>query len=171
MPSAVNLASPAGTIQAFGGTSAPAGWLLCTGASLNRTDYPALFAAIGTAFGSASGTTFNVPDFRGRFLRMVSGAATTDPDRAGRAAMATGGNTANNVGSVQGDAFQGHWHEMWGTAGQGVNPGVADDVQNPSSLLSSASVRTAVNDGANGTPRTTSETRPVNAYVNYIIKY
>ena len=32
--------------------------------------YPALFAAIGVTYGSGDGsTTFNLPDFRGRFLR------------------------------------------------------------------------------------------------------
>jgi microcystin-dependent protein len=42
------------------------GWVLCDGRSLNREDYPRLFNMIGTSFGSASGTTFNLPDLRGR---------------------------------------------------------------------------------------------------------
>lgn len=57
--------APIGAIQAFGGTSAPAGWLLCQGQAISRTAYAALFAAIGTAFGAGDGsTTFNVPDLR-----------------------------------------------------------------------------------------------------------
>lgn len=55
-----------GIIQMYGGTAAPTGWLLCDGSSLLRSTYPDLFAAIGTSFGSADGTHFNVPDFRGR---------------------------------------------------------------------------------------------------------
>lgn len=44
------------------------GWMICDGRSLSRTDYANLFAIIGTAFGSASGSTFNLPDARGRVL-------------------------------------------------------------------------------------------------------
>lgn len=57
---------PAGTIAAHGGSAAPAGWVLCDGSSLLRASYPDLFTAIGTVWGSSSGTTFNVPDLRGR---------------------------------------------------------------------------------------------------------
>lgn len=42
------------------------GWLICNGRSLNRTDYPELFAVIGTTYGNSSSTTFNLPDCRGR---------------------------------------------------------------------------------------------------------
>lgn len=44
------------------------GWLICDGRSLNRNTYAALFAIIGTNFGSASGSSFNLPDCRGRVL-------------------------------------------------------------------------------------------------------
>jgi len=57
--------APIGSIQAYGGTTAPSGWLLCQGQAVSRTEYAELFAAIGTAFGTGDGsTTFNVPDFR-----------------------------------------------------------------------------------------------------------
>lgn len=46
---------------------APAGSLFCYGQAVSRTTYAALFAAIGTTFGSGDGsTTFNLPDCRGR---------------------------------------------------------------------------------------------------------
>lgn len=62
--------APLGTILAFGGTAAPAGWMLCQGQALSRTTYAKLFAIIGTAFGAGDGsTTFNIPDLRGEFLR------------------------------------------------------------------------------------------------------
>lgn len=42
---------------------APAGYLLCEGQAISRTTYSALFAVIGTTFGSGDGsTTFNVPN-------------------------------------------------------------------------------------------------------------
>lgn len=57
--------APLGTILAFGGTTAPAGWMLCQGQTISRTTYAELFAIIGTAFGSGDGsTTFNLPDLR-----------------------------------------------------------------------------------------------------------
>jgi len=49
-------------------SSAPTGWLICNGASLSTTTYANLFAAIGYAYGG-SGANFNIPDFRGCFLR------------------------------------------------------------------------------------------------------
>lgn len=55
-----------GTVTAYAAASAPTGWLLCNGASLLRTDYPALFAIIGTTFGTVDGTHFNVPDLQGK---------------------------------------------------------------------------------------------------------
>jgi len=57
---------PAGSIVAFGGAVAPTCWLLCDGTSYLRTAWPELFAVIGTAYGAADGTHFNVPDLRGR---------------------------------------------------------------------------------------------------------
>lgn len=44
------------------------GWLKCDGRSLSRTTYAALFAVIGTAFGSVDGNSFSLPDCRGRVL-------------------------------------------------------------------------------------------------------
>lgn len=46
------------------------GWLLCNGQAVSRTDYSLLYNVIGTKFGSGDGSkTFNVPDYRGFFLR------------------------------------------------------------------------------------------------------
>lgn len=64
---------PTGAIVGYGGwsTQIPAGWLLCNGQEVSRTTYSALFAVIDTGFGSGNGTTtFNVPDFNGRYPRM-----------------------------------------------------------------------------------------------------
>lgn len=58
---------PAGIVLPYGGSTAPAGWILCDGTAVSRTTYARLFTAIGTAYGSGDGsTTFNVPDMRGR---------------------------------------------------------------------------------------------------------
>lgn len=63
------LLKPVGDITMFASSqNIPTGHFLCDGRSLNRSDYPALFAVIGTSFGSVSETTFNIPDLRGRFI-------------------------------------------------------------------------------------------------------
>lgn len=56
---------PAGLMMDYAGGTVPTGWLDCDGSSLNTTTYAALFAAIGYTFGG-SGTSFNIPDARGR---------------------------------------------------------------------------------------------------------
>jgi microcystin-dependent protein len=57
----------AGDIKMTAHATTQVGWIPCDGRALSRTDYPALFAAIGTTWGAGDGsTTFNVPDARGR---------------------------------------------------------------------------------------------------------
>lgn len=73
---------------------APAGWLLCDGAAVSRAEYAALYAAIGTTYGVGDGsTTFNIPNFLGRF---PMGA---DPTNASTAV----GHTAHALGARGGE--------------------------------------------------------------------
>jgi len=56
-----------GEIITYAGTTSPnSSWLPCDGASLLRIDYPDLFAVIGTTYGAADSSHFNIPDFQGR---------------------------------------------------------------------------------------------------------
>lgn len=78
---AVSPLMPSGVVLPFAGSTSPSGWLACDGTAYNQADYPALFAALGTAYntqvnpttGSAwaapSAGQFRVPDMRGLFLR------------------------------------------------------------------------------------------------------
>ena len=60
---------PPGTIIHYAGRTVPSGWLICNGANVSRTDYAALFAAIGTIYGTGNGvTTFGLPNLNGRFF-------------------------------------------------------------------------------------------------------
>ena len=64
-----NPVPPPGVITAFAGSTAPTGYLLCNGATVSRTTYAALFAIIGTTYGSGDGsTTFAVPDLRSKMI-------------------------------------------------------------------------------------------------------
>lgn len=60
---------PVGTIVWSAATTAPNGYLLCNGATVGRTTYSALFAAIGTTYGAGDGsTTFALPNLIGRVM-------------------------------------------------------------------------------------------------------
>ncbi len=150
---------PPGTIIAYGGKAAPAGWLLCNGANLERALYPALFGVINTNFGTYDATHFNVPDLRGRFLRGWDNGANRDPEAGARLKMDTGGATGDNVGSVQKDEFKSHTHNfvaMYQTSG---NDGSSELYERYGDYWTATTA-------AGGT-----ETRPINANVNYIIKF
>ena len=65
-----------GAIVAFGGTSAPLGYLLGDGSNVSRVTFAALFAVYGTTYGIGDGsTTFGLPDLRGRVIAFVDGTA------------------------------------------------------------------------------------------------
>lgn len=172
---------PAGVIVAYGGPVAPSGWLLCDGKLVSRTKYKDLFLAIGTAHGSGNGrTTFALPDHRGRFLRGVDNAASNDPDSTTRTAASTGGNTGDNVGSVQSQATRkngltassvvtdpGHSHTT-----NAITSGGTWDFSGGSSYGNFATVNSATTGITVSTTISAgdNETRPVNASVHFIIK-
>jgi microcystin-dependent protein len=115
----VDMLVPPGSIMAFGGSTnaIPSGWLLCDGRAVRSSEFTRLFQTIGTAWGSGiddddATTDFNLPDLRGRFLRGVDGGAGLDPNANVRLANTAGGNTGNQVGSFQGDAFKTHRHRV-----------------------------------------------------------
>lgn len=59
-----------GEIRWFAMSTPPEGWLVCNGASVGTSDYPALYNAIGNTFlpkdVPASPTTFNLPNLMGK---------------------------------------------------------------------------------------------------------
>ena len=84
---------PSGAVMYFARTTAPDGWLKANGAAVSRTAYAALFAAIGTTYGTGDGrTTFNLPDLRGEFVRGWDDGRGIDSGR--------------TLGSAQGDAIR-----------------------------------------------------------------
>ena len=63
-------ATPVGTYISGAWETAPAGYVLCDGSAISRTDYANLFACIGVKFGAGDGsTTFNVPDLRDKTIQ------------------------------------------------------------------------------------------------------
>lgn len=96
--------TPVGSIAPFAGTaeSVPLGWLLVDGSSVSRVVFADLFTVLGSSHGAGDGSeTFNLPDYRGRFIRGVDGGTGRDPDSLSRQTMNTGGNSGALVGSIQ----------------------------------------------------------------------
>lgn len=59
----VQFGADTGMVSPYAGSTPPAGWLICDGSAISRTTYSALFAVIGTTYGTGDGsTTFNIPN-------------------------------------------------------------------------------------------------------------
>jgi microcystin-dependent protein len=92
---------PAGIISAFAGVAAPAGWLMCYGQAVSRTEYAGLFTALSTTYGSGDGTTtFNIPDLRGRAIAGVDNMGGTAIGRL-TSTVLTASNTLGATGGTQ----------------------------------------------------------------------
>lgn len=80
----------------FAQKSVPDGWLICNGATLNRTQYANLFAAIGTTYGAGDGsTTFKIPNLNNLFIE-----GTTSTGSVGQSVAA---GLPNITGTLNGD--------------------------------------------------------------------
>lgn len=91
---------PSGALMPYGGSSAPAGWLLCDGSAVSRTTYASLFSALSTTFGVGDGSsTFNLPDLRGR---VIAGKDNMGGSAASRLTAAGSGITGTTLGAVGG---------------------------------------------------------------------
>ena len=104
-----------GMIADFAGTTPPAGWLECNGATVSRTAYSKLFAYIGTTWGAGNGsTTFNLPNFQDYFRRGRTGSVavgtveqdamqpitgTFDATKQGSSSSATGAFSSTAIGA------------------------------------------------------------------------
>lgn len=81
-----------GEIKLWPTGSAPTGYLLCAGGSFSSATYPALATLLGDTYGVHSGTTYFLPDFRGR-----------SPLGVGTASPAVPGGTAHTLAQKGGE--------------------------------------------------------------------
>ncbi|MEM9679066.1 MAG: phage tail protein [Bacteroidota bacterium] len=140
------------------------GWLVCDGSKYSRTGrYSKLFGAIGESYGG-DGTNFAVPSYKGLFIRGVDGDTGRDPDAdkrdSPRPNMPNSGNKGLAVGSLESDDFEGHNH--------------AYNEYNALHKCDHVAAHHCINKGSTTTNTTStggSETRPVNIYINFLIKY
>lgn len=136
------------------------GWMFCDGRVLDQKVYPELFAVIGYLYGK-NGQLFNLPDYRGMFLRGVDAGSGMDPDASSRLAPA-GNGTSSGIGSFQCDALQMHTHSY-----QSVQLAAPAQAGKAAGQTSSDTSTSAPEKPA----QLSTETRPKNIAVNYIIKY
>ncbi len=116
--------APIGTVASFSTTTCPTGWIAADGQAISRTTYAELFAEINTMYGVGDGsTTFDIPDYRGEFLRGWDNGKGSDPDAALRIDRGDGA-TGDVVGSRQIDEFKSHTHTfdigLEGSSGSGT---------------------------------------------------
>lgn len=161
---------PTGTVQAYLGASAPVGWLKADGSSYSTSQYPNLFALIGTTYGGGSGF-FNVPNLQAAFLR---GAGSQ---------VVSGTSYSATLGATQADLIKAHNHAApfvepisGGTYNIAVTPGVnaggntnLSQGNNYGGNVPYAGGITAAGAAAGLTNFGGAETRPMNFAVTYII--
>lgn len=140
----------------------PTSFLECDGSAISRSSYSSLYNILGTRYGVGDGlTTFNLPDYRGQFLRGVSGTSGKDPDASSRLNRGDG-TTGNVIGTKQTSQNLAHSHSL-DVGGQWIAEGGAwayGDREH-GEALNTTIVQT--NGGA--------EARPTNVNVIFCIRY
>lgn len=175
---------PSGSIFAFASVTLPSGFLFCDGSSYATSDQPALFAAIGHAYGG-SGPIFNVPDSRGRTIfGFDAGNATGRMTRAG-----SQGIDASALGNVGGEQAHtqianemvshthtasvvdpGHTHTIPASSVQSGGSFAAESPNSGSTVLSSSSQTSiSVTNASTGGGAAANVTNP-GFIANFIIK-
>lgn len=157
-----------GMISMWGGAGdeVPPGWLLCDGSQVSQSKYPNLYQAIGQNFGQNPGEgVFYLPDLRGRFIRGVDNNAGRDPDVSSRTDMVNTNIPSKTVGSIQSHALQNHFHWGWGV-GADPNRNLAYGEMTPAWVSGKYVDPTLTPVDCNAS----AESRPINAYLHFIIK-
>jgi microcystin-dependent protein len=146
--------SSIGEIRLFAGPIDAENFLEPNGSSVLRSQYPELFAAIGTTYGAVDGNSFNLPDYRGVFFRGMDNGRGLDLGR--------------TLGSYQADEFGSHRH-IGGYAGVNANASYGVTTA-PNGNINSQSGQSVNNHPWTSTSGGT-ETRPKNVAVNVGIRF
>ncbi len=165
-----NSSASAGDVKPWLGTSAPAGWLKCNGAAVSRSLYAALYNVIGTTYGAGDGsTTFNLPDFRGEFIRGLDDGRGVDASRALGSAQAESFASHNHTGTS--DTHAGHSHGSPINNGSGGTGGLGAYTTGAAAYFASTNTAGAHSHALTINNTGGTETRPRNQAALYVIKY
>lgn len=160
----------AGMIMMWGGPKdqIPDGWLVCDGTAVSQTQYPALYALLQDIYGqNPPDGEFYLPDLRGRFVRGVDDGAGRDPDIDSRQDMQNPAIVSTTVGSVQSHAFQNHDHGYY----QPITESNIPDNQGICNGHDLTNVYSTTDAASTTSYSVSTETRPLNAYLYFIIQY
>lgn len=159
-----NLTTPVGTIFFYSNRNEPEGAFFCDGRAISRTTYSNLFSVIGTTFGAGDGsTTFNIPDFRGDFIRVWNGSK--------------GSGDVNRVfASWQGDAIRNITGEIVASDDNALDPNATKGAFYTTNRTSGTdnggkSIQPIVAFDASRVVPTANENRPRNSALLFCIKY
>lgn len=152
---------PTGAIMMMAVTQVPDGFLECDGSAISTSTYAALFAVLGSNYGPnpTTGMTFNLPDYRGRFIRGWDHGAGVDPDASSRTDRGSG-TVGDWVGTRQDEAFKAHTHVHHRTGSGAYN-----------AVVAATTTSTLTGNGSTTNSSGGTETRPINITAMFVIKY
>jgi microcystin-dependent protein len=88
--------NPTGAVLPYAGSAAPSGYLLCDGSTFNGDQYPELRDVVGDTYGIHSGTSYYLPNLKGR-IPVGRDAAQTEFDAMGE----TGGSKTHTLTTTE----------------------------------------------------------------------
>ena len=159
----LDVSLPAGFILMMADNDVLSGYLECDGSSLSTTTYSALFNRIGYLYGG-SGSSFNIPDLRGEFIRGWDNGRGSDPSRA------IGSHQKGSIMIIPGD------HSM--TMGNSKGAQFFDDSEGITWIDHERTTSNLTDNGLTGNPPNASTwsthfgtVRPRNTALMFCIKY
>ena len=171
---------PSGAVFCIAVATVPSDYLECNGAAVSRTTYSALFAVIGTAYGAGNGSsTFNVPDLRGEFIRGFDNGKGTDSGRSIASSQSSQMQQHNHSVSASSSVTDpGHAHTFSSNNSDHADGNTLNDRSdqpNTRTMTSSSngtgiSVSTSISQSNRGGTGNSSENRPRNIAMMYVIK-
>ena len=145
---------PPGTMIFYAGGTVPSGWLLCNGAAVSRTEYAALFAAIGTKHGAGNNsTTFNLPNMHRRFAEGTTTASEVGqrieaglPDITGSAQLHGVEHVRNGKGAIASNGLYSEYYSSHGDSKRssdtiGFNASLSNGIYGKSTTVQTPSIR------------------------------
>ena len=164
---------PVGIILPYASSGTPSGFLYCDGSAVSRTTYSALYAKIGTTYGSGDGsTTFNIPNLSdSRFLEGYSSVGT---QHSAGIPKITGTFAIKRGSSTHSDAYE-STDSPTGAFTVDVNKTVAFTYTaytgTQTSQLSKASVFSFDSSASSSVYNSSTTVQPKSLTVRYVIKY